>query len=70
MGFKHLFAKGEDKYSWRGDADTFDTDMPGPGHVPDHDGTKESQNWSSFNWAGDETNKWGRTGPAGKGAAD
>ena len=48
-----------DKYAWRGDADSFDTDLPGPGHVPD---SPDTQKWDSYNWANEHTNAWLRIG--------
>jgi hypothetical protein len=57
-----LFGKSSgkpDKYAFRGDADSFDTDAKGPGHVPD---SPDNQQWDSFNWAGEETNKWMQIG--------
>jgi hypothetical protein len=68
----YMFGKGEkreDKYAFRGDADTFDTDMLGPGHVPEPgEGSSRSERlWDSYNWAGDETNAWERLpGKGGK----
>lgn len=58
----HMFGKGKsekpDKYAWRGDADTFDSDALGPGHVPDNT-TGQEVRWDSYNWGGELTNQWG-----------
>jgi hypothetical protein len=43
----------KDKLAWRGDADEYDTDMKGPGHVPEGSGK-----WDSYNWASQQTGAW------------
>lgn len=61
MGRRDRDERYEAKYRFRGDADTFDTDMLGPGHVPDPVGEgREGRLYDSYNWGGRLTNSWER----------
>lgn len=45
----------KDSLAWRGDADEYDEDVPGPGYVDD---PPESTKYDTYNWAGRKTGSW------------
>jgi hypothetical protein len=51
-----------DKLAWRGDADSYDSEASGPGHVD-----TKADAFDTFNWAGKRTGAWVTQAGDGKG---